>query len=267
MISTSKFNLKFLLFIILSFIFAITVQQFDLFKENAAHLIHSIKFFDENKLQYDWISNQSNHLPLFSSFHFYLIKIFSNKIIHLIHFILLSISVLFLFLICKDLFKQLNNKNYFLLWFALFVFIYHENSYFSGVAGQHVIDAGYQPASFAVLFFISIYLFLKKKELWSIFFVCLTASFHPTYILHSGFFIAGILIPNLINKNYKNIIKIILSYTILILPITLFIILNFLLLDKEIITEGQQILMNRVKHHADIHHWLTIKILYVILYF
>ena len=89
MIHQSKHNLKISVFILLSFVFALTVQQFDLYKGNAAHLTHSIKFFDDNKLQYDWISNQTHHLPLFSNLHFYLIKFFSNKIIHLIHFILL----------------------------------------------------------------------------------------------------------------------------------------------------------------------------------
>ena len=259
MIYQSKHNLKISVFILLSFVFALTVQQFDLYKGNAAHLTHSIKFFDDNKLQYDWISNQTHHLPLFSNLHFYFIKFFSNKIIHLIHFILLLTCALFIFLICKHLFSNLEKKNYYLLWFALFTFIYHENSFFSGVAGQSVIDAGYQPASFGVLFFIGIYLYLKEKELLSIFFVCLAASFHPTYILHSGFFITGILFFNLNNKDYKNFIKVLISYTLLILPITLFVVLNFLTLEKQIIIEGQKILIDRVKHHADIHYWLTSK--------
>ena len=263
-----KSNSKVIIFIFLSFIFALTVQQFDLYKGNAAHLIHSIKHFDYNKLQYDWIANQSHHLPLYANLHFYLIKIFSNKIIHLIHFILLLITPLFIFLICKNLFLKLNNRNYYLLWFTLFIFIYHENSFFSGVAGQSAIDAGYQPASFAVLFFIGFFFFIKKKELLSIFFICLAASFHPTYILHSGFFISGILFINLIEGNYKNFLKALGTYTILILPITLFVILNFLNIDKEIILEGQIILMDRIKHHADIHHWLTSKdFISVILFF
>ena len=54
-------ELIYLLF--LSLIFALTVQQFELFKGNANHLIHSIKEFDDNKLQNDWIANQTNHLP------------------------------------------------------------------------------------------------------------------------------------------------------------------------------------------------------------
>ena len=252
-----KSNSKILIFILLSFLFALTIQQFTLYKGNAAHLIHSIKYFDDNKLQYDWIANQSHHLPLFVNFHYYLIKIFSNKIIHLIHFILLLMTPLFIFLICKNLFLKLKDHNYYLIWFASFVFIYHENSFFSGVAGQRVIDAGFQPASFAVLFFIGIYCYLIKKELLSIFFICLAASFHPTYIIHSGFFASGILFFNLIKQDYKNFVKVLVSYTVLILPITLFIIFNFLNIDKQIIIEGQAILLDRVKHHADIHHWLT----------
>ena len=39
-------NVLYLIF--LSFIFVLTIQQFELYKGNAAHLIHSIKFFDTN---------------------------------------------------------------------------------------------------------------------------------------------------------------------------------------------------------------------------
>ena len=48
---------KIIYLIFLSFIFAMTVQQFELFKGNANHFIHSIKEFDENKLQNDLIAN------------------------------------------------------------------------------------------------------------------------------------------------------------------------------------------------------------------
>ena len=138
--------------IILSLLFVLTIQIFDIYKGNANHLIHSIKYFETNKLQNDWIANQEHHLPLFAYFNYLLIKIFSSKSIYFIHSLLLGLCPLFLFLISKNLFPKLKQRNLYILWFAFFTFFYHENSFFSGVAGQSVIDAGYQPASYGILF-------------------------------------------------------------------------------------------------------------------
>ena len=245
--------------LILSFLFAITVQQFPFYKGNSLHLLHSIKDFEFNKLENDWIANQTNHLPFFTLFNHVLIKFFSVKILHLIHFLLLSLCSLFLFLICKTQYENLKNIYLSLIWFALFLFIYHENSFFGGVAGQDVINEGYQPASFGVFFFVGIYFFLKKKNLFAVFFVCLAASFHPTYILHSGFLISGMNFYLILKKEFKEFFKVSIFYIILILPITIFIIFNFLLIENNIISEGQSILLDRIPHHAKITVWFSNK--------
>ena len=117
-------------FILLSLLFVLTIQIFDVYKGNAAHLIHSIKFFDDNKLQNDWIANQDHHLPLFAYFNFLLIKIFSSKSIYIIHALLLGTCALFLFLISKNLFPKLEIKNLYIIWFAFFTIFFHENSFF-----------------------------------------------------------------------------------------------------------------------------------------
>ena len=207
-------------YIVLSILFAITVQQFPFFKGNSLHLIHAIKNFELNKLQNDWIANTTNHLPLFTIFNHFLIKFFSLKILHLIHLCLLSLCSLFLFLICKTQFKELKSPFLSLVWFSLFIIIYNENSLFGGVAGQDVINEGYQPSSFGVLFFVGIYLFLINKNFLSILFICLAASFHPTYVLHSGFLMLGIFSYYIFKKEYVKTFKISIIYSILILPIT-----------------------------------------------
>ena len=248
-----------ILYIILSIFFAITIQQFPLFKGNSLHLLHAIKDFEFNKLQNDWIANQTNHLPFFTMFNHFLIKFFSLKILYFVHFILLSLCSFFLFLICKTQFKKLANVYLSIIWFALFLIIYHENSLFGGVAGQDIINEGYQPASFGVLFFIGIYFFLKKKNLFAVFFICLAATFHPTYTLHSGFLISGILIYLIFRKEFKEFFKVLIFYIILILPITIYVIYNFLLIESDILLEGQKILLNRIPHHANINHWFSNK--------
>ena len=261
---SEKLNFKYstLAYIFLSLIFVLTIQIFDPFRGNAAHLIHSIKHFDTNKLENDWIANQAHHLPVFVKFNYFLIKFFSSKIIYFMHGVLLALCALYLFLISKNLFPKLETRNLTIIWFAFFIILFHENSFFSGVAGQSVIDIGYQPASFGILFFIGIYYFMMKKYFLCILLICLGASFHPTYVLHSGFLVLGILSYLILSKNYKNFFKTLIIYSILILPITLFIIINFLTIDKNLIALGQEILLDRIPHHADIRYWLSYKDLF-----
>ena len=247
------------IYLVLSILFVLTVQQFDLYKGGASYLVHSIKSFDDNKLQNDWIANQQDHLPLFTYFNYLLIKFFSENVIYIIHSILLGICPFFLYLISKNLYPKITNINFCIIWFTFFIFIFHENSFFSGVAGQRVIDAGYQPSSFGTLFFLGIYLFLIKRIFLSIFFICLSASFHPTYILHSGFLVFSFITYTLVTKKYVEFFKISIFYIILILPITLFIIFNFMTIDKDITLVGQEILLGRIPHHANIHYWFTYK--------
>ncbi len=248
-----------ILYLILSILFAITIQQFPFFKGNSLHLLHAIKDFDTNKLQDDWIANQTNHLPIFTYLNYFLLKFFPINILHIIHFCLLVSCSLFLFLICKNEFPNLNRFSISIIWFSTFIFIYHEGSLFSGLAGQDVINEGYQPASFGVLFFCGIYLYLKKRYYYAIFFICLSASLHPTYILHSGFLLIGFFLYFLSIKEFKLSFKIVFFYIILISPITLFIVSNFLLIDKELILGGQDILLNRIPHHALIESWFSYK--------
>ena len=84
-----------ILYLILSILFAITIQQFPFFKGNSLHLLHAIKDFDTNKLQDDWIANQTNHLPVFAYLNNIFLQIFPFKILHVIHFSLLVILVFF----------------------------------------------------------------------------------------------------------------------------------------------------------------------------
>lgn len=264
MINTSYKKNK-ILYLILSILFAITIQQLPLFQGNSLHLIHAIKNFELNKLQNDWMANTTNHLPLFTIFNHFLIKLASLKIIYLIHFCLLSLCSLFLFLICKTKFEDLNNPYLSIIWFSIFTIIYHENSFFGGVAGQDVINEGYQPASFGVLFFVGLYFFLINKNFYSILFICLAASFHPTYVLHSGFLLLGIFTYYVVKKEYATLIRVSIIYFILILPITLYIIINFFFIDKNLILEGQKILLDRAVHHAAIQSWFSYKDLISIL--
>ena len=246
-------------YLILSILFAITIQQFPFFKGNSLHLLHAIKDFDTNKLQNDWIANQTNHLPIFTYLNNIILQVFPVNILHIVHLSLLVICPFFIFLICKSEFQNLNRTSHVFIWFSIFIFIYHEHSFFGGLAGQDIINEGYQPASFGVLFYCGIYSFLIRKYFYAVFFICLSASFHPSYVIHSGFLLVGFFTYFFSVKEYKLLFKVLATYIILILPITIYIILNFLLIDKELTSAGKLILLERIPHHALIENWFSYK--------
>ena len=123
-----------ILYLILSILFAITIQQFPFFKGNSLHLVHAIKDFDTNKLENDWIANQSNHLPIFTYLNNIILQVFTVKILYVVHFSLLVICAFFIFLICKNEFQNLNRTSLSFIWFSTFILIYHEHSFFGGLA-------------------------------------------------------------------------------------------------------------------------------------
>ena len=75
----------------------------------------------------------------------------------------------------------------------------------------------------------------------------------------------GIFSYYIFRREYAQTFKISIIYSILILPITLYILLNFFFLDKNLILEGQKILLDRAVHHAVIQSWFSYKDLFSIL--
>ena len=54
-------------------------------------------------------------------------------------------------------------------------------------------------------------------------------------------------------------LKMIISYSLLILLKKILQFLNFFTIDKNLIKIGQEILLERIPHHANIYYWLTYK--------
>tara|TARA_B100000161_G_scaffold223271_1_gene168799 strand:+ start:611 stop:2101 length:1491 start_codon:yes stop_codon:yes gene_type:complete len=249
---------EFIILIIFSSIFALTVQQNYLFQGNHAHLIHSLKNINLVDLNNDWISSITNHVPIFTFFNYIFIKFFSINIIHILHFLLLITTAISIFYICKKFLNKIDFSVY-CFWFGFFIILFNEKTFFNGVAGQGVLNHVYQPSSFGVLFFLSFALFIYGKYYLSILSLAASVYFHPTYLLHSGFFLIGYILF-LVSKNEKIIFNIIITYLVLILPVVFFLFNNFVIFDNTINTEAQKILVeNRIPHHANIYSWLSIK--------
>ena len=138
--------------------------------------------------------------------------------------------------------------------------MFHEKTFFSGVAGQSVYNKTYQPSTFGVLVILSLSLFIYDKIIISIIIASLSAIIHPTYLIQSIFLISGYCIYLLYIKNYKNLLIAILVALILLTPLLLYLILNFISLDPNISKLGQDIMAEqRIPHHAKITYWFSYK--------
>ena len=156
------FNNKKTLIIILSFLFALSVQKNFLFQGSDVLLINSIKSLNFEKLSSDWVSTYTDHIPVYTYFNYLLINLFSINIINLILISILVLCSYSLFYINNYFYNKLNSENIF-LWFAFFLFIFHEKSFFSGVAGQSILSHVYAPSIYGVLMFSSFAFFLYNR--------------------------------------------------------------------------------------------------------
>ena len=99
-------------------------------------------------------------------------------------------------------------KNILFVWFYSYFLYLKKKSFAYGVAGQYILNPAYQPATFGVFILSSLACFVYRRDFLAVFFVILSASIHPTYIIQAFFLICGYLIYFFINKDFKNIFKI-----------------------------------------------------------
>ncbi len=212
------------------------------------------------QLNNDWMANTADHTPLFSIINSLIFNLFSINGFIIFHLILASLCVFSIYKICNlYILKNKNFKNT-ILWFIICSFIYHEKTFFFGVAGQGILNSSYQPSTFGILILFSLYLFQINKTYFSILSLCLAAIIHPTYLIHSGFLLIGYSFYLICYKNYREFIKINLFYIVLITPIVLYIYYNILVFDNNINYQGQSILYDfRIPHHANINSWISYK--------
>ena len=248
---------KLSILLVILFLFTISLQSF--FKENHVLLIYALKNFEAfRNLNNDFVTDFTNHVPIFTGITFFLSKYFSINSLYLLHYTLYFICIFSIFKIFDKIF---NFKNFeIIIWFALFLILFHENSYFSGVAGQSVINQTLQPSSFGIFFFVSFAFYLNAYFVLSVLSLCIAVYFHPTYLIHSIFFISGYLIFILIERNYKVFFKLGIIFTILIIPAILFLYKNFIIDEHQINYLAQKILVEkRIPHHANISYWFSYK--------
>jgi hypothetical protein len=88
-------------YILLSFLFALSIGQVTFFEENHVHLLRSLVNNNYFKLSDDWLSNEIDHVPFFTIVSSQIIKYFSLVGLNILHLFLSLICAISIFYICK----------------------------------------------------------------------------------------------------------------------------------------------------------------------
>ena len=168
----------------------LTFSQQVLFKENHALLVYALKNLELFKnLNNDFVADFTNHVPIYTGLIFFLTKYFSIKSIYFFHYFLLFICTFSIFKILDKIFNFKNLEVIF--WFSLYFILFHENSYFCRCCGSICYKSNTSTLFIWYIFFVSLAFYLNSHLLLSILCLCIAVYFHPTYLIHSIFFMLG----------------------------------------------------------------------------
>jgi len=122
-----------------------------------------------------------------------------------------------------------------------------------------MVGRAFQPSVFGVFLIFSIYLFLRNRIYWSVFFLAFSSTLHTAYLFSSGILTLSYMI--IIYKEERKLLKpflIGLFSLILILPVTIHYLIALKATSPELSIKAMDILVNiRIPHHADPKIWLN----------
>ncbi len=140
-----------------------------------------------------------------------------------------------------------------------------------GVAGQRLLGTVLQPSAFGVFLLLSIYLFLRGKTFGAVFFLALTPTMHPTYLLSAA--VLTLVYMGLLRrqgKGWQTSLAVGGGALLGVSPILWHTLITFQGSDPWTIQRARHILVNfRIPHHALPAQWLdptvAIKVAFIVL--
>ncbi len=258
----------------LGFLVSYSPQQPLFYSNQNTYLLHGLASAGYGFLKFDWLVNTKDPFPFFSFF---------TKVTYLLggKYFFLILFWIFLLIYFWSLFgiivKTLNIRSYhskFILSFAIIflhssVLLSNSKTYLGtnlisffndGLANQYLVGAAFQPSVFGVFVLVSIYFFIKEKEKFSIFFLAVAVYFHASYLLVSLLILSGYVTHLILSScNFKLILKFVLFYFLLIIPIVFF--YYSFTQDSEFSRNyAQEILYKyRMPQHANISYWINVE--------
>jgi hypothetical protein len=270
-----KFWTSFAGFILLSLTFAFAYRQDPIYKspenQNTKYL-QGLAEAGFGFLNEDWTANTIDPLPAFT----FLVKI-TYQIVHSEYLFYVYYTIIFaiylgsivallnyLYALKKKSLKYLIYLVFFIFFYSIHIKIFGFDTvqmFHYGLAEQYILGPVFQPCNFGVFLVVSIYVFLVGKYFWSVAFLALAATFHPTYIPSAAILTLAYTIVAL--QKEKNIVKPIqigIFSLLLILPVFSYMHFTFTDTTPEIASQAESIIVNyRIPHHSRPEVWLNDK--------
>ncbi|NQS99123.1 MAG: hypothetical protein HQ591_11765 [candidate division Zixibacteria bacterium] len=255
-------------------LFGIIYTQKPLYFSNQnTYFLHGLAEAGCGFLQADWLANTIDPFPIFSGLVSVTYSCLHESFFYLYYLIIQGVYLFSLLGIVSILFNFKDTKAKYYPYFAI-ICVVHSGALSAflnntvnldpgwilqtGLAGQFILGSCFQPSAFGVLLLFSIYLFLRGKPYWAVFFSSAAVSLHFTYVLSAAVITASYIFITFKQANAKKSLLTAALALILVMPAVIYVKLNFSPTSPEIWAQSQEIMVNfRMPHHTKPAMWFT----------
>lgn len=260
-------------FLLLGLLFSLSYTQNPLYNSNQnSHMLRGLASAGYGFLSDDWLANTVDPFPVFSMLMVFSFKFLNENWFYIYQFLIYSAYFYAFAGIADHFFNLRKNKSLWWTFLALVIFLHSAlaselfiNSIgqdlgrvlHHGVALQYAINHNFQPSSFTVFLILAVYLFLKGRDYLAAFFIGLAGLIYFSVAIGGAFLIIGFLYVLVFReKKIKRAFLVGLIALILVLPIVIYVYLNFAPTDPVAYQEMQHLFFDiRFPHHANPADW------------
>lgn len=259
--------------IALCFAFCLACGQLPLFSDNQnAHLLRGLAAAGYGNLNEDWLANSADPFPMFSALVAFTWRWLGGHWFYIWQALLQGLYFACFVGIGVEI-AGLSKRPGTLAGFAVAGLILHARLFddltmaligidlgrvaHHGVALQYAIDRTFQPSAFSVLLLLSLWLFLKRRDLWAA--IALGAGVAIYFSIAAGGAILAasyLFVIGIREKKWRRAAILGLLMLLLVLPTLWYVWQTFAPTDPALHAEAQRLMFEvRIPHHADPADW------------
>lgn len=261
-------------FLFLVLVFSISYTSTPLFTGNQnTHFIRGLARAGLGNLHEDWFANTVDPFPVFSLIVSVTYQYLHEYVYYLYFIFLLGIYIYSLIGIASILFDIQSSRSKYMAYLACLIIIHAEvfrnltlkltgvpiwRYLQSGVAAQHILSGNFERGTFGALLVFSVYLFLRGRPYLAVFFFSLAGVCNPSYLFSAAVLTAIYMLMLIWRKrSWKKAFLVGLFALGLVLPLIVYIVINFNGTSPEMMRQSADILVNfRAPHHAVLGAWM-----------
>jgi hypothetical protein len=260
------------LFLLGTAVFAAVCWQAPLYYSNQnQYFLHGLAHAGVGLLHEDWLANTLDPTPLFSALVTFTVRYLSPWVFHLDYALIQGVYAAALFGLFVVVAGDWARRRW-LVFVALFVLVHaallrwasyrwlnQDYPWFfqSGLAGQYVLGAMFQPSTFGVFLIVSVWLFVFQRVYLAVVCAVLAATIHSTYLLPAAMLVLGFQVALLVDGQPRRALAAGALALVLVLPVVVYVLRTFGPTSPEQFAQAQEIVADfRIPHHARIDRWL-----------